>query len=168
MAIEVRDIKNAIKTLLSDANTTTASVNLSGSLTSQVNQVLTVNVERLPIQPSFFPYVSIFTSEYPIQLLDISRDQRAGKRVAEINFKILGAVWVDNMNSSNFELKDLADDECEILMRNIEDVLRDFPNLNLAGVRNAYPNAVTFHSFPTQEGAHMRVGLMNFVVKVQY
>lgn len=167
MSINITTLKSNIKGLLDTANTTTAQADLSSNLTSRVQKVLTVNVERLPVQPSFFPCVTMFVESKDIELIDMAGSQLVGRRRGEIDVKLVGLVWIDNMNTADFELKDLADNEIEHLMENIEQVLRADPTLQGIAV-SSKPTNVSYHSFSLQEEAHMRAGIMNLQVRVHY
>lgn len=161
-------LKAAVKTLLDGANTTTGSpIDLSQSLADRVKQVLQINVEKMPIQPSFFPYVTMFYESKQIELSDTAARQLNGRRTGLAELKIVGCVWIDDMNTANYDIKDLADNECELLMENVEQVLRSDPTM--AGkCLSSHPTAVTYHNFRNQEGAHLRAGIMNLRVRFFY
>jgi hypothetical protein len=114
-------IKSAVQSILETANTTTGSpIDLSDSMASRVRQVLQINVEIMPPpQPSFYPCITMFYDGKQVELQDIAGSMLTGRRKAELDLKIVGIVWVDNMNTANFQYKDLADNECEQLMENI-------------------------------------------------
>lgn len=90
-----------------------------------------------------------------------------GRRQGDIDLKLVGIVWIDNMNTTNFEYKDLADNECEQLMENIEQVLRLDPTLG-GNVLWSKTTDVSFHSYPVTEDSNMRVGIMNFKISALY
>lgn len=169
--IALNTIKTQIQTILSDANTTTGSpIDLSQNLSTnagRVKQVLTVNPERIPLQASFCPYVTMFYDAKNIELKDIMKDMLTGRRMAEIDLKIVATVWNDDMNTANFSLKDLADNDCENLMENIEHLMRANPTIN-GNVLQCHATDVTYHSYPVSESAHMRAGIMNLKIKVLY
>src|SRR5436189_3416926 len=105
--VPLSTIKSATQTILENANTTTGSpIDLSGSMVNRIRQVLQVNVEKIPIQPSFFPCITMFYESKNIQLLDIAANMINGRRRAEVDLKIIGIVWIDNMNTTNFQYKD--------------------------------------------------------------
>ncbi len=167
--VDMAGIKDAVRDILNTANTATGSpINLSDGLVTGVNKVLQVNVERFPSpQPSFFPCVTMFYEGKQVTLKDISRTMLQGRRQADIDLKIVGIVWIDNMNTSGFELKDLADNECEILMENIEQVLRSDPTLNGKCLWSK-PTEVTYQNYQLDEDAHMRAGVMNYRISLLY
>jgi hypothetical protein len=166
--IPYSSIKTAVQNILETANTTTGSpIDLSNSLSDRVKKVLQINVEKIPIQPSFFPCVTMFIDNKQVTLKDISRTMLQGRRQGDIDLKIIGLVWIDNMSTANFEYKDLADNECEQLMENVEEVLRNDPTL-LGNALWSKPTDVTFHTYPVSEGSHMRAGVMNYKISVLY
>lgn len=166
--VALTSIKSSIQSALETANTTTGSpIDLSDSLTSRVQKVLQINVDRIPIQPSFYPCITMFYDGKAISLQDIAGSLLTGRRRAEIDLKVVGIVWIDNMNTANFEYKDLADNECEQLMENIEQVLRNDPTLGGNALWSKSTD-VTYHSYQVSEDAHMRAGILNHRITVQY
>jgi hypothetical protein len=166
--VPLSTIKTSLQDILEDANTTTGSpIDLSDSLTDRVREVLQINVERLPIQPSFYPCITMFYDKKDVELLDMAANMLNGRRRAEIDLKIVGFVWIDNMNASNYNLKDLADNEIEQLMENIEQVLRSDPTLQ-GNVTWSKTVDVQYHTYPISEDAHMRAGEMTHRISVIY
>lgn len=166
--VDLNGIKTAIQDILSDANTTTGSpIDLSNGLTNRVQRVLTVNPELIPIQPSYFPCITMFYESKTVDLSTIAKDQLTGKRRSVIECKVVGIVWKDDMNTADFDLADLADNEVEILMENIEQVLRSDPKLDGKALWS-YPTGVTFHNLQIDESSHFRTGIMNFQITVHY
>lgn len=166
--VALTSIKSSLQSALETANTTTGSpIDLSDSLTTRVQKVLQINVDRIPIQPSFYPCITMFYDGKAITLQDIAGSMLTGRRRAEIDLKVVGIVWIDNMNTSNFEYKDLADNECEQLMENIEQVLRSDPTLGGNALWSKSTD-VTYHSYQVSEEAHMRAGILNHRITVQY
>jgi hypothetical protein len=166
--MDLSGIKTSIKTILDGANTTTGSpIDLSDSLVTRVNQVLQINVERIPVQPSFFPCITMFYESKSVELKDIGATMLAGKRDCDLSLKLVGIVWIDNMNTTNFQYKDLADNECEQLMENIEQVLRKDPTLEGKCLWSK-TTEVTYHTFQVSEESHMRAGIMNYSIRALY
>ena len=160
-------IKSEIKSLLDTANTTTGSpIDLSDSMTNRVAKILELNVEKIPIQPSFFPCITMFYEGKTVELRDIAKNMINGKRRADIDLKVIGIVWLDDINTANYELKDLADNECEQLMENIEQVLRNDPTIS-GNVNWAATTDVTYHNVLDEE-AHFRTGILNYKLSVYY
>lgn len=166
--LDLSGIKSEVQSILETANTTTGSpIDLSTSMTDRVKKVLQINVERIPIQPSFFPCITMFYGGKQVELKDIAGSMLNSRRRGDIDLKIVGIVWIDNMNTSNFQYKDLADNEIENLMENIEQVLRIDPTLNNK-VLWCKTTDVTYHTYTVSEGSHMRAGIMNFKLSVLY
>lgn len=159
-AINLNQIKTNIKALF-DANLS----DLSTGLPSTVAKVVKINPQNIPMQPSFFPAICIFTDSKDIELADIAVNQDMGKRRGDIEMKIVGLIWNDNFNTDS---DDPADDEIETLMENIEVVLREGDTTFSGLVLWSYPTNVTYFSFPTSEQSHMRAGVMTLSLKAHY
>ena len=164
MSVDLNNLKEEIQTILEDANTTTATVFLSEDLETRVQRVMKVNPHRIPVQASWYPFVSIFIDSKRINQQDIAATQLTAKRRAEIDVKIVGAVW--NSTISDEEV-DPADDDCESLMENIEEIIRRSSTLNGAALWTGVTD-VTYHNGPVSEDAHVRAGFMNLKVSVLY
>jgi len=161
-------IKSAVQSILETANTTTGSpIDLSDALATRVKKVLQINVERIPIQPSFYPCLTMFYDAKQVTLKDIAGSMLNGRRQAEIDLKIVGLVWIDNMNTANFQFKDLADNEIEQLMENAEQVLRNDPAL-AGNALWSKTTEVSYHNYVVSEDAHMRAGIMTYRISVLY
>ena len=93
MSVDLNSLKENIQSILQTANTTTASPDLSSGLTKRVKKVLKINPSRLSIQPSYFPFITIFIDSKDIELSDIARNQTTAKRTGTIEIKIMGSIW---------------------------------------------------------------------------
>lgn len=166
--IALSTIKTQVQSVLDTANTTTASpLDLSSNLAKRVQQVLQINVERIPIQPDFYPCVTMFYDSKSVNLQDMASSMVLGKRKADVDLKIVGIVWNDDINTSNFQYKDLSDNECEQLMENVEQVLRNDPTFS-NNVLWSKTTEVSYHTYSVSEGSNMRAGIMNFRLTVMY
>jgi hypothetical protein len=158
-------LKSNIQTILEAANTTTGSpVDLSAGLETRVQRVLTVNPSRIPIQASFYPYVTIFIDRKEVELKSISKTQTAGKRLAEIDVKVVGAVWNSTVTD---EEADPADNDAEKLMESVEEILRANSDLGGAALWS-FPTLITYHNLTLEEDAHIRAGILNLKTSVYY
>lgn len=164
MAIDLNGIKTQLKSILDTANTTTATYDLSEGMDKRVQKVLKVNPLKIPIQPSFFPYITCYTDNKEIELDTIAKNQLTGRRQADISLQVIGAVW-DSIISD--PLLDDADEECERLMENIEEIIRRDFTLNDT-VKWSKPESISFHSLPLDEQTSMRVGALTLNCKVFY
>lgn len=165
--VDINAIKEAIKTILLTANTTTASVDLSRNLDSsrRVKEVLKTNIERIPIQDSCWPYVSVFTDMLDPKDQDIAKNQATGRRKGDLYLKVAAGVWNDNFETID---EDPADEDLENLMGNIEDILRNNTTLNNTVLWQS-PGKVTYHSLVNvKEDAHLRIGIMDLHVRILY
>lgn len=166
--IDLDGIKNSVKSILEAANTTTGQpIDLSSGMVKRVNKILTLNPERLPIQPTFFPAITVFYQGKDVDWRDMAVNGLNARMRARVKAKILGIVWLDDMNSANFQYKDLADNECENLMENIEQVLRSDPTLQGKALFSRVTGAEYFN-VSLGEDAHFRAGTIDFEITVQY
>lgn len=164
MSVDLTGIKNEIQSILTTANDAGATYDLSAGMTKRVKSVLTVNPGKIPIQASFFPYVTVYIERKDIDLETITVNQIAGKRSAVIEFNIVGGLWYTRITDPR---KDEADNEIEHLMENIEQVLRANHTLNNK-VLWTKPVNTEYHTVPYGEETILRVGLCNFTAKVFY
>ena len=165
MSIGMNAIKTNIKTILDAQNSVAGSpVDLSSGMTKRVQKILKINLERLPIQASFYPAVTIFFDQKNMNQDTIAKTQATGKRKAEVSVKVAGVVYNANLTSN---LEDPADEDLEKLMENIEEILRSDPTL-VGSATWSQPTDVTYHSGPGGEEAHVRVGIMNLDLVVFY
>ena len=162
--IDLNSLKEKIQTMLQTANTTTASVDLSSGMTHRVQRVLKVNPQKIPVQVSYYPYVTCYIDTKKIKNKTIAVNQATGKRLADVSVKVIGVVR--QFLNADTEV-DPADDECEILLESIEQILRNDPTL--AGFANwSFPDAVTYHNVQLEEEANIRAGILNLNVSVYY
>lgn len=164
MSLDLNNLKEQIQSIFQTANTTTATQDLSSGLTNRVQRVLKVNPSYIPVQSDWYPYVSIFIEGKEIELKDIAATQLAAKREGTTTVKIVGAVW--NSALSDDEI-DAADEDCEDLMENIEQILRGNPTLAGAATWSA-PTRVTYHNASLGEGVHLRAGVLDLEVTNYY
>ena len=164
MSVDINNLKEQIQSIFETANTTTASRDLSSGLETRVQRILKVNPARIPVQSSWHPYVTIYTDSKDIEPSDIAISQANAKRRADIDLKIVGVVW--NSTVSDEEL-DPADEDCEDLMENIEEILRANPTI--AGtVTWAFPSTVDYHGATLDEDTHLRAGVMTLKATIFY
>ena len=159
MSLNIVGIKAAFKTVLDAANTTTASVDLSLSLScGRINTIATKSPNSDMFGSDVLPAIAIFTDRKEVTMQDIVRDPRLAKRKATVDFSVAGIIW--NSDYSTIE-GNSADDDIEKLMENIEDVLRDNPTLN-GTVLSQHPTDVTYHNLSLSEEQHYKVGIATF------
>lgn len=164
MAVNINDIKTQFKSIMDTANTTTAAFDLSAGLNTRVQKVLKINPARIQPQASFFPWVTIFADKKDISHQTISKDLLTAKRMGDIRFSVVGAVWEQSYTDAT---EDEADENIEVLMENVEEVVRRNFKLNNT-VSWSKTEDVSYHSLPLDEQTHMRVGVMSLVCRVDY
>lgn len=163
--VNISNIKESVRYVLNAANTTTGTpIDLSNGLTTRVKQVMKVNPEKIRVDVDSYPCVTIFTNDKSIELKTIARDQATGKRKCEMTFTVVGMVWNDLTTDYK---EDSADEDCEILMENVENILRSYDTLGNV-VAWQFPDKVTYHSVPYSEDAHFRVGVMDLKATLYY
>lgn len=164
MAIDLNNIKTQFKSICDTANTTTAIYDLSTGMDQRVSKVLRINPLKIPVQRSFYPYVTIYTDNKDIELLTIAKNQLTAKRRGEISYNVVGAVWEQKVSDIT---ADDADEEIEKLMENIEEVVRRDFKLN-DSVKWTKPESASYHTLLLDEQTHMRVGLFSLTAKIEY
>lgn len=163
--VDLKGIKDQIKSILDTANTTTASADLSANLVaSRVQKVLTIHPEKINPQASFFPLVTSFITDKEFNREDIAGSQTSAKRRAKIGVSIVGAVWNDKLVT---DLDDPADTDINYLMENIELILRSNPSLN-SKVTWQVPVSTKYYSTALDEQTHLRTGILEIDCTVFY
>lgn len=164
--INISQLKTDIKEIFDAANTTTASpVDLSNGLSQRVKNVFKINPEKLPIQASLFPAVTMFVDGKDITQDGIALNQVNARRRGEVDLKIMASVWQDSYTNVS---TDDSDEEIEQLMENIEQILRNNPTLGNSQVNWALPSDVTYHTGILSEEAHMRAGVLSLRINIYY
>lgn len=165
--LDIPGIKTALKTILDAANTTTGSpIDLSQNMSIRVAKVLKVNPAITPIQPTFYPYVSVFASDKDIENKTIGHGGSHANAIrrGDLTLNIVGCVM--NPKISNV-LEDAAHEDVERLMENIEEILRS--NIDIGStVSWSVPDRVTYHSLVNDEGTVVRGGIMTLVCTKNY
>lgn len=163
--VDLEQIRSTIADILGDENTTTGSpINLSENLTTPVKKIYELSVEKIPVQPSCYPYVAISVARKDIEIADQGQNQLVSKRKARIDIDIMGGVWDSTMPTKT---EDNADKEITYLMENIENILR--ANVTLRGLVDwAFPTDVAYHSVAIEEETHLRLSLMKFQLTLLY
>jgi hypothetical protein len=164
MSLDLNNLKEQMQSIFQTANTTTATRDLSNGLETRVQRVLKVNPGLIPPQASWYPYVTIFIDNKTIELTDFAKDQLSAKRKADVTIKVVGAIWNSTINDEEI---DPADEDCEDLMENIEQILRANPTLG--GIATwSKPTAVTYHSGKYGEEVHIRAGILDLEATLFY
>jgi len=163
--IDLNNLKEQLQTILESANTTTASVDLSSGLERRIQRVLKVNPGRIPVQASWYPFVTIFIESKDIEIKNMAATQLNAKREGAVSVKIAGAIWNSTINGDN-EV-DPSDEDCESLMENIEEILRRNDTLNGAATWHA-PTNVGYFNANLDEDTHVRVGILTLQTKIFY
>jgi hypothetical protein len=165
--VDIDGIKSAIKTILDAANTTTGSpIDLSSGMASRVQRVLMVHPNRIQIQPSHFPFISIYARDKSIEQQTIGHkgNQTSALRKAVLQLDIFAACYEPFFSNVN---EDQGAENTEQLLENIEEVLRS--NVTINGTCHwAIPSRSQFDEIPWDEEAHLRAGILTYDVTVFY
>jgi len=164
--VDINQLKEQIRYVLAEANTTTGSpIDLSNNMTRRVQHIAKVNPEKIhDFTANIVPAVTVYTERKDIEQKTIAVNQVSGKREAKMNFNIVGMVWVPY--TTDFR-EDPADEDIEVLMENVERVLRSFADLS-GNAKWQFPTGVQYHSVAWDEENHYRVGMMDLEATVFY
>jgi hypothetical protein len=164
MAVDINGIKTAFKNILDTANTTTAAFDLSTGMSPRVQRVMKINLSRIRPQASFFPLCTIYTDSKDPDIEDISATQLIAKRFADISFNVIGAVWSPMITDID---KDVGTEQIEVLMENIEEVVRR--NYKLSNtVLWTKPGPTSYGTLRFGTTDQVTIGHFDLIAKVQY
>lgn len=162
--IDLNNIKESLRFILNQQNDSSLDVDLSAGMVNRVRKVLKINPEKIPIQASFFPCVTVFVDGKSVDLETMAKSQVIGQRRALIDVKIVGLVWNDTFA---VDTEDPADEDLENLMENIELILRSHPTIS-QNATTSKPRGTDYFSFPVSEQTHLRAGVLTLEVRVDY
>lgn len=166
--ISIDTIKTNIKSILDAANTTTGSpIDLSAGLNTRVARVLKIHPGMIPIQPSHFPYVTMYVSKIDIEQVTMGQrgSQASALRKGLVTLDIVGCCYEPFFTDIN---EDQGEENVERLMQNIEEVLRSNHTLNLTSTAWVRPVSHEFADTRYSEEAHLRAGIFTIEFKVHY
>lgn len=165
--IDIDGIKSAVKSILDAANTTTGSpIDLSSGLATRVNRVLKVDPNRIMIQPSFYPFITIVASDKQLQQtsIGVGGNMTNAKRQADLTLDIFCAChepFVTNIN------EDQGAENAEKLAENIEEILRANTTLN-STVKWSVPRETIWDNAQVDEETNLRAAIIPLVCRVYY
>jgi len=165
--VDLNGIKTQIKTNLDAVNTTTAnSTDLSNGLSNsqRVLRVLKINPTRIPIQATWLPFVTMFIEGKSLEEDQIAGSPNTASRLSTVEIQVVGVV--SNWNISDLD-EDAADNDCEVLMGNIEAILAEDDTLSGA-VKYQKVTGVQFHNANLDEGTHIRYGVLSMECLVEH
>jgi hypothetical protein len=164
---DLNGIKSAIQSILTAANTTTASpIDLSKDLADsvRVREILKIHPEMIVPQASFFPLVTSYIADKTNKRDDIASSQLNAKRRATITVDIVGSVWNNNFKADD---EDPADEDINHLMENIELILRSNHTLNNT-VNWTKPQGCRYYTTILDEQTHLRSGILRLDCEIFY
>jgi len=163
---DLNGCKERIRSILSSANTTTATYPLSDNMDTNVAFISKFNPDMVFNQVTQYPSVHIYSERKSIDQTDISLNQLNARRNGVLELNILGICAEYNIENNN---EDKGQKNCEILMENIELNLRANPNLqSFSGVRWQRPRDVQYGIAAFQEDAYFRTGVMTIDINIFY
>lgn len=166
--INIDTIKTNIKSILDAANTTTGSpIDLSSGLATRVSRVLKIHPGRIQIQPSHFPYVTMYISKIDIEQITMGQrgSQASALRQGVVTLDIVGCCYEPFFTDIN---EDQGEENVERLMQNIEEILRSNPQLSYTSTAWLKPRYHEFADTVYSEEAHLRAGILTYEFKVHY
>lgn len=163
---DLNGLKERIRTILSDANTTTATYPLSANMDSSVKLIGKYNPDMVFTQVSQFPSIHIYPDSKTLDLATIARDQLNANRQGVLKMNIMGACSHFNIDNLN---EDKGQKNVEFLMENIELNLRAEPTFQgFTGVRWHFPSDVQYGVAAFEEDTYFRVGILTLDINLFY
>lgn len=165
--ININTIKTNIKSILDAANTTTGTpIYLSNGLNTKVQKVLKIHPGRIPIQPSFYPYITMNIPRIDITLQTMGNrgSQATALRQGNMNLDIIGCCYEPLFTDLT---EDQGQENVELLMQNIEEILRSNPTLDFTSSSWIIPISHEFVDALSEE-AQLRAGIFSIQFKVHY
>lgn len=162
--LDLNNIREQMRSILSNANTTTASVDLSQNLTNRIVCITKKNPEKIDILGNEMPAVCIYSKSKEIAQKDVVINLSTGKREGRYKVQIAGLCFEPFGTDTD---EDDSETELEYLMENIEEILRANATLN-GSVKWNLPVDVNYHSASFDEEAHFRVGFLNIDIMTLY
>jgi len=159
-------LKERIQTILETANTTTASNDLSSGMDSRIVRISKMNPDKVFAQATKHPSLHIYPENVTMESQGIAKTQATAKRRTEFNINIAGIY-------QSFALEDIEEDKAqknlEIMMSNLESVLRDSPTLtDYTGVLYQIPTGIQYGIGGLDEDCYFRIGVLSLKVVTLY
>lgn len=164
-------IKTNLKSILDAANTTTGSpIDLSANMNTRVARVLKIDPKRIPIQPSHFPYVTMFVQNKEIRQITMGNkgSQASALREGILSLVVVGCCYEPFFTDIN---EDQGSENVERLMENIEEILRSNPSLNhtsTSWILTDNGMNIQYDDIRYDEETHLRAGILTLDFKVHY
>jgi len=159
MAVDVTIIKAAVKTLLTENNTTTSGNYISDGLEKRVQMISGATATKQPVM--LFEYPAVFvemksSSDDWTQLGDSSR------RNAEINIDVVSVV---DFGVGREDAREESDDELVILTQNIQDLFRNKITLS-STVDSCIVTDINYEA-EYAEDTYNSMSRMNLLIKIR-
>lgn len=164
-------IKTNIKAILDAANTTTGSpIDLSLNMNTRVARIMKIDPKRIPVQPSLFPYVTMFLQNKQIKQITMGNrgSQASSLREGILSLVVVGCCFEPFFTDIN---EDQGSENVEHLMENIEEILRSNPTLNYtstAWILTESGMNIQYDDIRYDEETHLRAGILTLDFKVHY
>jgi len=164
--LDIDGIKDAMVTLFSSNNNVSGSpVDLSADLSRRVVGIYKINPERLGVQLSQLPAVTVWTDGKEEFQQNMGVSQINARRHSHLMLNIAGILWNDDYDYN----EDTAETDIIALMENVESILRGDPTLG-GTVLTSMIERVSYFTIANDrtEQANYRVGLMRYRCRVEY
>ena len=154
--VDLNAIKEKVQTILEDANTTTASTDLSGGLANKrVLKVYKVHPKLRNLQADLYNACTVWITNKDMSQITIAGTQSRGQRKSVITINIAGMIFNPNITAADI---DPADEDINNLMENIEQIIRD--DQTLGGlVKFSQPSETKYYNDQLEE-VNLRTGIM--------
>jgi hypothetical protein len=164
--IDIATLKSAIKTQLDNNNTSTGAPirDLSANLSKRVVRVVLMNPIDYRLQTPDMPAVCIYTDTKSPKNTSVGAVNQT-KREAMLRLTVCAINYNPNMVGAN-TFVDVASQDLEYLMENIEEILRQSPEIS--GAKWLQMGDVTFHNAPADEDTYFKLAFTDLTYKYFY
>lgn len=164
--IDIATLKTAIKAQLDANNTSTGAAirDLSANLSKRVVRVALMNPIDYKMVTTEMPAVCIYTDAKVPRNTAIGAVNQT-KREGMLRLTVCALNYNPNMAGAD-AFTDVASRDLEYLMENIEEVLRQSPEIS--GAKWLEMGEITFHNAPADEDTYFKVALTDLTYKYFY
>ena len=163
--IDYLDLNNTIISQLNIYNTTTASYDLSASLTTRIptDNITSKDLDTYPLKQTQTPYLSVRLTGDTEELVEFGA---SGGARTKYDVDISGQI----ICSTSQLLQDANDDETWRLIRNVKSVIKEtvtLGNYNTGGLKVGifYSTGCTLKNIIGEDSYYNRIGVVDFTIK---
>ncbi|RJP50519.1 MAG: hypothetical protein C4586_05910 [Anaerolineaceae bacterium] len=164
--IDIATLKSAIKAQLDDNNTSTGAPirDLSSNMSKRVVRVALMNPIDYQIVTTEMPAVCIYTDTKIPKNTSVGAVNQT-KREGMLRLTVCALNYNPNMAGANV-YNDVASQDLEYLMENIEEILRQSPEIS--GAKWLQMGEITFHNSPADEDTYFKLAFTDLTYKYFY